>query len=347
MNKKNLVVFTLATASMAFGQLKLPKLSDMKDKLSQKPTAAAKTTASTTSAPAVEQPVAAEPAVTAPAVEPANTQMAKAEPATAPAKAESFKPLPAGSTQVVYQGQGIELTLCEKGARQGQWDVVCTKPARTFEYKGGNTAVFGTFKFDPPLTSQTSNYKVQIFKDGRLDEYREITFQTGGKTAVVRFSPRPGLYTMKVVEQTNDDKIALTDQFVVAPDTVGDRVLGNLKTGAGKLMICSTIDDNWKCVGESTTWDAKKPFNMYVTLPEVIPGTVCGWAIFKQNPDGTDGQFVDDMMQGTQGRASKWATTNGNYLPAGKYTIYSITWANRATVGDLKEYFAKTTLTVR
>jgi hypothetical protein len=270
--------------------------------------------------------------------------MAKAEPAKAP---ETFTPLPAGSTKVTYQGQGIELTICEKGARQGQWDVVCTKPARTFEYKGGATAVFGTFKFDPPLTNQTSNYKVQIFKDGRLDEYREITFQTGGKTAVVRFSPHPGLYTMKVVEQTHDERIALTDQFVVAPDTVGARVLGNMKSGAGKLMICSTIDDNWNCVGESTTWDSKKPFNMYVKLPEVIPGTVCGWAIFKQKPDGTDGQFVDDMAQGTQGKASKWATTNGNRLPPGKYTIYSITWANRATIGDLKEYFAKTTLTVQ
>jgi hypothetical protein len=337
MTTKNLAVITLATATLAFGQIKLPKLSDMKDKLSPK------TTTTTPATPAATDQSAANQAATA------NTEMAKSAtaPATAPAANEPFKPLPAGSTKVTYQGQGIELTICEKGARQGQWDVACVTPARTFEYKGGNTAVYGMFKFDPPLTSQTSNYKVQIFKNGNLDEYREITFQTGGKTAVVRFSPRPGLYTMKVVEQTHDERVALTDQFVVAPDTVGDRVLGNMKSGVGKLMICSTIDDNWKCVGESTTWDSKKPFNMYVTLPEQIPGTVCGWAIYKQNPDGSDGNMVDDMAQGTQGRASKWATTNGNYLPPGKYTIYSITWASRTSSGNFKNYFAKTTLTVQ
>ncbi len=339
MKTKKFVVLTMATATLAFGQLKIPKLSDVKDKLSQKNTPPA---ASTSPAP----DVATTPQPEATATAPANTQMAKAEAPAAPAT-QTFTPIPPGSVKATYKGQGFELTICEKGARQGQWDIVCTKPARTFEYKGGAMAIYGTFKFDPPLTNQTSGYKVQIFKDGRLDEYREITFQTGGRTAVVRFSPRPGLYTMKVVEQTNDDKIVMTDQFVVAPDTVGTRVLGNMKSGVGKLMICSTIDDNWKCVGESTTWESKKPFNMYVTLPEQIPGTVCGWSIFKQNPDGTDGQLVDDMAQGTQGRASKWATTNGNYLPPGKYTIYSITWANRTSSGDLKEYFAKTTLTVR
>jgi hypothetical protein len=133
----------------------------------------------------------------------------------------------------------------------------------------------------------------------------------------------------------------------VAPDTVGVRAADNIKAGIGKLMVCSEIDDNWKCVNESNVWDSRKPFNLYIRMPEAISGQTTAWEIFKQNPDGTDGQFIDDLMQGTQGRAAYWATTNGNYLKPGVYTIYSINWAHRATTGNRQDYFAKTTLTVK
>jgi hypothetical protein len=174
-----------------------------------------------------------------------------------------------------------------------------------------------------------------------------VTFNPGGRTASVHFTKTPGLYEVRVVEQTNEANVALVDKFVVAPDTVGDRAIDNVKAGTGKLMVCSEIDDNWKCVNESTTWDSKKPFNLYVRLPEAISGLVAGWSVFKQNPDGTDGNLEYDLMQGTQGRAAYWATTNGNRLKPGVYTIYSIAWTHRTTIGNIKDYFAKTTLTVK
>jgi hypothetical protein len=339
MRSNRLAIITFATASLAFGQFRVPKLSDVKDKLSQKNT-------TTATQPSTGQAAPAQPAPT----DPPSNQVAKNEaPAAAPAKPadEPFKPLPAGSTKGQYQGQGVELTLCSKVAREGQWDVACVTPARTFEYKGSLKNVIGTMRFTPPLTNNSPRFKVMVYKGDRMDEYREVTFNTGGRTAGVAFTMTPGLYTVKIVDQFDADKIFLTDQFVVAPDKVGDRAIDNVKTGIGKLMVCSEIDDNWNCVNESNEWDSRKPFNLYVKLPQVISGEVCGWEIYKQNPDGTDGQFVDDLMQGTQGRASKWATTNGNYLPPGKYTIYSIAWEHRATTGNLNSYFAKTTLTVR
>jgi len=242
---------------------------------------------------------------------------------------------------------GFELTLCEKPAKEGQWDVVCAKPQTTFEYKGGVTNFFGTVRFTPPMTNDSIRTKAQIFQNGVLQEYREIDFRPGGRTAVFAMTLRPGNYTIKIVDQYNDDRVGLTEQFMVSPDTVGDRATGNIKSGIGKLMVCSTIDDNWKCVNESTTWQANRPFNLYVKLPSAVTGVVAGWSIFKQLPDGTDGQFVDDLLQRIGDKAAYWATTNDNRLPAGKYTIYSIVWANRATIGNLKNYFAKTTLTVQ
>src|SRR6185369_647920 len=330
MNAKKFLPIMLATAGLSFGQLKMPKLSDMKDKLSQKNSAPAKVNAEApaagTAAPVTGQPTQPQ------------------------AAAESkITPLPAGSTKGQMGTQGMELTMCEKPGRdpQSRWDVLCTKAARTFEYKGSVTNVFGILRFTPALTNESVRLKVNVFKNGTLDEYREITFQTGGRTAGFSFTKTPGAYVLKVVDQYDDDKVALTENFVVMPDTVGDRATRNIQSGIGKLMVCSTIDDNWKCVDESTTWTANKPFNLYVRLPQAIEGTVAGWSIFKQNPDGTDGLFVEDLLQGTNGRAAYWATTNGNRLPAGKYTIYSIAWANRATVGNLTQYFAKTTLTVK
>jgi hypothetical protein len=314
MNTKCMIAIVLTTVSLTFGQL--PKLADMKTKMSGRTTAPAAASASPAASPA---PVAAE---------------------------GPFTPLAAGSTKGLIDGQGMEFTMCEKGAREGQYDLACAKPARTFQYKGSVTNVFATFRFTPALTNKSTRLKVILFKKDVMDEYREVTFQPGGRTAAVSFTKAPGLYTVKVVDQYDSDRIALTDQFVVAPDSVGDRATANIKTGIGKLMVCSTIDDNWKCVNESSTWDSKKPFNLYVRLPEAISGQTAGWEIYKQNPDGTDGVFVDDLLQGTNGRAAYWATTNGNYLKPGVYTIYSISWANRATTGNLKNYFAKTTLTV-
>ncbi len=291
-------------------------------------------------------PAASTSATTSAAETPASTSA----PAKTTAAATPSPVLTTGPAKGTLRGQGAEMTLCEKMAKDPaspQWDVVCTKPTKTFAYKGSVTNVGATFRFNPPMTSRTTQFKVILYQDNVMQEYREITFNTGGRTAQIAMTVPPGTYQMKLVDQFDTDQVALVDTLVVAKDTVGDRAVDNVKSGIGKLMVCSEIDDNWKCVNESNTWKANAPFNLYVRLPQAIAGQVAGWAIFKQLPDGTDGQFIEDLLQGTNGRAAYWATTNGNTLPAGVYTIYSIAWANRATVGNLKQYFAKTTLTVK
>lgn len=334
MNVKNLAMMLLAAGTLAYGQYRLPSMSSVKDKLAGK---------TNTAKPAAEAPA---PATSTEAASTAPTTASTAPTSAAPEASSANLPA-AGPVKGELRGQGVELTLCEKPAREGQWDVKCEKPTVTFEYKGSVTNVAGTLRFNPPLTSRGVGFRIQVFKKGTLDGYRDITFRTGGRTAIFTMTMTPGLYTVKVVDTFDTDQIALTENFMVNKDTVGDRAVDNIKSGIGKLMVCSEIDDNWKCVNESTTWAANKPFNLYVRLPQAISGQVAGWSIFKQLPDGTDGQFVEDLLQGTNGRAAYWATTDGHKLPAGTYTIYSINWANRATIGNLKSYFAKTTLVVK
>ena len=73
------------------------------------------------------------------------------------------------------------------------------------------------------------------------------------------------------------------------------------------------------------------------------------WVIYKQKPDGSDGQFVDDPMQSIEPTYKRWFTSELN-LAAGTYTIYSVaSQRNQSSEksGNLKEYFAKATLVVK
>ncbi|HSW03596.1 hypothetical protein [Aquabacterium sp.] len=336
MNPTHLVLTSVLAAALAtssaHGQTQPPDLSSLKDKLAAKLGGDKNKTAP-----------ASTPTGTAPATP------ATGAPPTAPAAAAA-PVLGTGPVKGTLAGQGAEMTTCEKMAKDPaspQWDVVCVKPTKTFAYKGSVTNVGATFRFNPPMTSRTTQFKVILFKNGVMDQYQEITFNTGGRTSQIAMTVTPGTYQMKLVDQFDTDKVALTDTIVVSPDTVGDRATNNVKSGIGKLMVCSEIDDNWKCLNESGTWAANQPFNLYVRLPQAIDGLTAGWAIFKQLPDGSDGVLVDDLLQGTNGRAAYWATTGGHRLTAGTYTIYSIAWANRTSIGNLKSYFAKTTLHVK
>ena len=336
MNSKKLLLLILAGSSIAFGQFKMPNLQNVKDKINAKiPVAAAPS---------------ATPAATAPAANTANSSPAPANSATTAPQAPVALP-PPGPVQGKLREQGVELTLCETPAKDPaspRWDVICAKPTRTFPFHSGVNVV-GVMRFTPALTSRSEAFKVVMYQDDKFYEYREIAFQTGGRTAIFTFSMAPGNYTVKLQDQYGTNDVSLTDRFMVSPDAIGDRATGDIKSGSAKLMICSTVDDNGKCVNESTTWAANQPFNMYVKLAAPSPGQLfVGYMIHKQNPDGTDGAYVDEILQGQlAAKTGKWATTNGNRLPAGTYTIYAIDWQTKVTTGNYKQYFAKTTLVVK
>lgn len=119
----------------------------------------------------------------------------------------------------------------------------------------------------------------------------------------------------------------------------------------GVVSVCTTIDDDWKCVGESKEWEANKKFDVLFINPAKVGVDFIGIIFYKQLADGKDGDFLYEFQQqiGTENR--KYATVNsGFYLPAGTYTIYIVSWGKRDAMfkkGNLTDYFAKTTLKVK
>lgn len=119
----------------------------------------------------------------------------------------------------------------------------------------------------------------------------------------------------------------------------------------GKVSVCTEIDDNWKCVGESATWKAFDNFNVLFEHPVPVGVGFIGIVIHKQGADGKDTDFINEYQQDIGEKNRKYATVGNNFrLPAGTYSIYIIRWDKRETLthhGNFKEYFAKTALSVK
>lgn len=260
--------------------------------------------------------------------------------------------MPALPAKMDVTGQKVELTLCDRllPDPKSRFDQLPGTPTKKFAFKGTVTNVFGHLRFDPPANVKNIGYKVVVMKNGSWADDRDITWNTGARTASFSFTFTPGEYDLTVVNKADDSQVFAKDHFTVTPNTVGDRAVDNIASGSGNLMVCKEVDDNWKCVNESTAWQAGKTFNLYVVMPAPITVTLTKWVFHKQNPDGTDGTYVDEMVQDVGEKAKRWATTEGFQLPAGKYTIYSIAEAKAQSTehsGNLKSYFAKTTLVVK
>ena len=258
----------------------------------------------------------------------------------------------AGTVTGTVNGQTVLLTLCDRVSADPKslGDVLPGNPTKTFAFKGTVTNVFGVLRFDPPAPVKNIGYKVNVTKNGSFADDRDIEWNTGGKTALFTFTMRPGEYDLEVVNKAQPDQVFIKDRFTVAADTVGERASGNIATGTGKLMVCKEVDDDWKCVGESTTWKASQPFNLYVVMPTTIGMNLTKWVTHRQKPDGTDGEFIDEQIQNVGDKSKRWATTEGFRLRPGTYTIYSIAATEAQTMehsGNLKNYFAKTTLVVQ
>ena len=123
------------------------------------------------------------------------------------------------------------------------------------------------------------------------------------------------------------------------------------KSPSGTVGICKEIDDDWKCVGQSDTWPANTPFNILFVNSVAVGVDFIGIIIHKQGPDGKDVDFVTEYQQNIGETNRKYATIGDDIkLPAGKYSVYIITWGKRETMthnGNFTDYLAKTTLTVK
>jgi hypothetical protein len=119
----------------------------------------------------------------------------------------------------------------------------------------------------------------------------------------------------------------------------------------GKVSICKEIDDDWKCVGESTEWPSNKSFKVLFINPVGVKGDFIGIIIHKQGPDGKDVSFVTEYQQNIGDGNRKYATVGDEIkLPAGVYSVYILSWDKHETLihkGNFMDYLAKTTLTVK
>lgn len=229
----------------------------------------------------------------------------------------------------------------------------CINPTKTFKSKGTlrNVYVLATF----PAVPTGAGITFMVTKNDANGEYvqnMDYAATPQHTTAYIPFTINtPGKYFVRMVNYYDKSQVWATTDFTVGEDTVGPRSAGNTAAGLGKVSICKEIDDNWKCVGESNQWPANAPFNVLFENPTPSGVDFIGIVFHKQGADGKDVVFVNEYQQNIGETNRKYATVGDQLrLPAGVYSVYIIAWGKRETMehrGNLTEYFAKMTLTVK
>jgi hypothetical protein len=265
--------------------------------------------------------------------------------------------LSAYSAQAQYK---IDLQTCENltitKKQHGALVVetaTCVKPTKTFQPKGTlrNVHIVSTFPAVPTGAGITF-LVTENDANGAHVQYVDYSASPHHTTAYAQLTiNKPGKYFVRMVNYFNKAQVWATADFTVGEDTVGPRAAGNTATGQGKVSICKTIDDNWKCVGQSGQWTANTPFNVLFENPTPVGVDFIGIVFFKQGADGKDVEFVNEYQQNIGMENRRYATVSDELkLPAGTYSVYIIAWGKREVLehrGNLTEYFAKTVLTVR
>ena len=229
----------------------------------------------------------------------------------------------------------------------------CVTPTKSFKPRGTlrNVHIVSTFPAVPTGAGVTF-LVTKDNADGEHVQYVDYTVTPRHTTAYAQLTINtPGKYFVRMANFYNKSQVWATTDFSVGEDTVGPRAAGNTAAGQGKVSICKEIDNDWKCVGESNQWTANTPFNVYFQNPGPVNVDFIGIVIHKQGPDGKDVDFVNEYQQNIGERNTKYATIGDQLrLPSGVYSVYIIAWGKREVLthnGNFKEYFAKTTLTVK
>ena len=229
----------------------------------------------------------------------------------------------------------------------------CVNPTKNFSPRGTlrNVNILATF----PSVPTGAGITFLITKNDADGEYvQNVDYSASAHhtTAYARLTINtPGKYFVRMANYFDKSQVWATSDFTVGEDTVGPRAAGNTAAGQGKVSICKGVDDDWKCVGESSDWKARVPFNVYFKNPAPVGVDFIGIVFYKQGADGRDAEFVNEYQQNIGEKNRLYATTGDEIsLPAGVYTVYIIAWGKRELMehhGNLTEYFAKTTLTVK
>jgi hypothetical protein len=229
----------------------------------------------------------------------------------------------------------------------------CVTPATVFKPKGTlrNVSVLATF----PAVPTGAGVTFMVTKNDANGEYVQNTdyaVSPRHTTAYAQFTLNtPGQYFVRMANYYDKSQVWATAAFTVGEDTVGARATGNTAAGQGKVSICKEIDDNWKCVGDANVWRANVPFNVLFENPGPSGVDFIGIMFYRQGADGRDAAFVNEYQQNIGEKNRRYATVGDQLrLPAGVYSVYIISWGKRQATersGNLTEYFAKTTLTVK
>ncbi len=253
-----------------------------------------------------------------------------------------------------------KLELCEDlkitQARDGVNTIetaTCVNPTKTFGPKGTLRNIHMVYSF--PKVPTGAGLTFMVTKDNADGEYvQNIDYSVSPQhtTAYAQFTINtPGKYFVRLVNFYNKSQVWATSEFTIGADTVGPRAAGNTAAGGGQISICKTVDDNWNCVGGSNEWKANAGFDVLFKNPTPVGVDFIGIIFYKQGPDGKDVEFINEYQQNIGDKNRFYATTNNELkLPAGTYSVYIIAWGKRETMmhnGNLKEYFAKLTLTVK
>jgi hypothetical protein len=253
-----------------------------------------------------------------------------------------------------------KLELCEDlkitQARDGVNTIetaTCVNPTKTFSPKGTLRNIHMVYSFSKVPTGAGLTFMVT--KDNADGEYvQNIDYSVSPQhtTAYAQFTINtPGKYFVRLVNYYNKSQVWATSEFTIGADTVGPRSAGNTAAGGGQVWICKTVDDNWNCVDGSNEWKANAGFDVLFKNPTPVGVDFIGIIFYKQGPDGKDVEFINEYQQNIGDKNRFYATVNNELkLPAGTYSVYVIAWGKRETMmhnGNLKEYFAKMTLTVK
>jgi hypothetical protein len=229
----------------------------------------------------------------------------------------------------------------------------CVNPTKTFRPKGTlrNVHLLSTFPAVP--TGAKITFLVnERDADGEDVQYVDYWASQYHTTAYAQLTiNKPGKYFVRMVNTLDRSQVWATTDFTVGEDTTGPRAAGDTAAGQGKVSICKEIDDDWKCVGQSSQWAANTPFNILFENPTQVGVDFIGLVFYRRGADGKDAEFVNEYQQNIGMDSRRYATvTDEIKLPAGTYSVYVIAWGKRETLehrGNLSEYFAKTVLTVK
>jgi hypothetical protein len=229
----------------------------------------------------------------------------------------------------------------------------CINPTKTFSPKGTLRNVNIVYSFPPVPTGAGVTFMVtKNDANGEYVQNIDYAVSPNHTTAYARLTINTaGKYFVRLANYYNKAQVWAVTDFTVGADTIGPRAAGNTPAGQGKVSICKEIDDKWNCVGEASEWRAQAGFNVLFKNPTPVGTEFIGIIFYKQAPDGKDVEFMNEYQQNIGEKNRFYATTGSEIsLPAGTYSVYIIAWGKREVMehrGNLTEYFAKTTLTVR